>query len=68
MGKTMPPGCSTSWTKKTADMAVRTEARDAAYGDDYYIEQGDTAMIHLTNLLLIMKDGKHSTQVRASVR
>ncbi|MBR3243095.1 MAG: hypothetical protein IKF90_10410 [Parasporobacterium sp.] len=27
-------------------MAVRTEARDAAYGDDYYIEQGDTAMIH----------------------
>ncbi|WP_407385775.1 dockerin type I domain-containing protein [Ruminococcus sp.] len=31
---------------KQRDTKKRVEARDAAYGDDYYIEKGDTAMIH----------------------
>ena len=33
-------------------MTVRTTARNAAYGEDYYIEQGDTAMIHFDSFVV----------------
>lgn len=37
---------------KMDDEEMRTTARDAAYGDDYYIEQGDTAMIHFDSFVV----------------
>ena len=38
--------------QKQRDMTVRTKARNAAYGEDYYIEQGDTAMIHFDSFVV----------------
>lgn len=36
---------------KPTQTAIRTATRDAAYGDDYYLEQGDTAMIHFDSFV-----------------
>lgn len=36
---------------KPAQTATRTATRDAAYGDDYYLELGDTAMIHFDSFV-----------------
>ncbi len=37
---------------KTKESTVRVAARNAAYGDDYYIEKGDTAMIHFDSFIV----------------
>ncbi len=37
---------------KTREGKVRTPARDAAYGKDYYIEKGDTAMIRFDSFVV----------------
>ena len=36
---------------KPTQTAIRTATRDAAYGDNYYLEQGDTAMIHFDSFV-----------------
>lgn len=41
----------TSYYKKN-DTDIRTAVRDAAYGEDYYIEKGDTAMIHFDSFVV----------------
>ena len=38
--------------KKPTDAQQRAAARDALYGTDYYIEQGDTAMIHFDKFIV----------------
>lgn len=38
--------------EKQNDTQIRTATRDAAYGGDYYLEQGDTAMIRFDSFIV----------------
>lgn len=45
-------------TTKQEEEEKRTAARDAVYGDDYYIEQGDTAMIRFDSFSVDLEGWK----------